>query len=165
MSIGQIRKSIVAAVVVGALGVAGLLAGRLSADAFPGRRGDFTSHVFGRVARVLDLTSDQKAQAKNILRAHATEIEAQMTAGRAAHQALQTAVMAQPLDESAIRARAADAGQVHADGAVLLAKIRAEIDPILTADQKDRLKNFQSMAKHRGDNAVQSFEKFLHTAS
>ena len=65
--------------------------------------------MFGRASPgALDLTDDQKAQIKAILRTHATEIEAQMTAGTAARRALHDAIMAAPIDEAAIRARAAE---------------------------------------------------------
>lgn len=166
MSIRQIRTSILVAAGVVVVAAAGLFAGRLSADAFPqGRHGDFAPRMFARIAGAIGLTDDQKSQIKDILRSHAAEIEAQMTASHSARQALRAAVIAQPFDEATIRARAADVGKAHADGAVLFAKIRAEIDPILTADQKDKLKAFQSRARKRGDNAVQSFRQFLNGPS
>src|ERR1017187_4084772 len=135
MSIQQIRRSVLVTVAVAALAVAGLFAGRLSANAFPqGARGDFAPRMFARISHALDLTSVQQSQIKDILRSHETEIEAQMTAARTARQAIPTAVPTLPVDEATIRARAADAGKVHADGAVLFAGIRAEIDTILTAE-------------------------------
>jgi Spy/CpxP family protein refolding chaperone len=166
MSIQQIRRSVLVTVAVAALAVAGLFAGRLSANAFPqGARSDFAPRMFARISHALDLTSVQQSQIKDILRSHETEIEAQMTAARTARQALRTAVTTLPVDEATIRARAADAGKVHADGAVLFAGIRAEIDPILTADQKAKLLAFQSRIGHKGDNAVQGFHNFLNNGS
>lgn len=162
MTIRNVRKSILTAGALVVLGVAGLLAGRLSADAIPhGGRGDFGPRVFNRISRALDLTSDQQGQFKDILRAHQAEIEAQMTASRAARQALHAAVIAQPFDEATIRARAADVGKAQADGAVLFARIRTQIDPILTPDQKQKIQTFQAKVKTRGDNAIPSFRKFL----
>lgn len=166
MSIQQIRKSVLAAVAIGALAAAGLFAGRLSANAFPqGSRADFVPRMFARVSRALDLTTDQQSQIKNVLRTHETEIEAQMTTARAARQALHTAVATSPLDEASIRARAADVGKAHADGAVLFAKIRSEIDPILTADQKTKLQTFETGMRKRGDSAIQAFHNFLNSGS
>ena len=166
MTIRNVRQSLLAGGLVVALGGAGLLAGRLSADAIPhGNRGDFAPRIFSRLARVLSLTDDQQTQVKDVLRAHQAEIEAQLTASQTARQALHAAVIAQPFDEAAIRARAADVGKAQADGAVLFAKIRGEIDPILTADQKAKVATFQTRARHRGDNAVTSFRKFLGTGS
>jgi Spy/CpxP family protein refolding chaperone len=166
MSIRQFRKSILITVGLGALAVAGLFAGRLSANAFPqSNHVDLAPRMFSRLSTAVGLTSDQQTQIKVVLRAHEIEIETQMKATRAARQALHAAVMASPIDEGAIRARAADVGSVHADGAVLFARIRAEIDPILTADQKTKLQTFQAGIHARNDNAVQSFHNFLNSGS
>jgi Spy/CpxP family protein refolding chaperone len=166
MSIRQLRRSALVAAGVVALAVAGMFAGRLSADAFPhSGHGGSLPRMFGRIARALDLTADQQAQIKNVLRGHAAEIETQMTAGRSARQALHQALMAQPTDEATIRARAADLGKVQGDGAVLFARIRTEVDPILTPAQRDKLQAFHSHAGGHGDHAVQAFEKFLKSAS
>ncbi len=167
MSIRQIRKSILAATAVGALALAGLFAGRLSADAFPhgGGGGDFAPRMFGRIARALDLTDDQKTKVRTILKAHASEITAQVTAGKAARQALREAVLAEGVDETAIRARAADAAKIQADGAVLFAKIRAEIEPTLTPEQRDKVRTFHARRQGRGDHAAESLQKFLNSPS
>jgi protein CpxP len=121
--------------------------------------------MFSRMSKALDMTADQQAQVKDILRAHQPEIEAQLTGSRAARQALHAAVAAQPFDEAAIRARAADVGKAQADGAVLFAKIRSQIDPILTPDQKEKVKTLQSRMRARGDNSVTTFRKFLESGS
>ena len=164
MSFRQIRNTALVAVGVCALGVAGIFAGRMSADAIPMKgRGDFP-RMFARISRVLDLTADQQTAVKSVLRNHADEIAANMTATRAARRALREAVMAAPPDESTIRARAADAGRIQGDGAVLFAKIRAEVDPILTPDQRDKARAFQSRIRDRGDNAPESLKKFLSSS-
>ena len=166
MSLQRIQKSAALGVVIVALAAGGLLAGRFSAGAFPqGGHSGFGPRVFGRIARDLDLSGDQKARIKTILKAHASEIETQMKASAAARQAVHDAVLAQPVDESAIRAAAARLGQVHADGAVLFAKVRTEVDPILTDDQRARIQKFRERAVHRSDSAVKSFEAFLESRS
>jgi len=166
MSIRQIRNTVLVAVGVCALGIAGIFAGRMSADAIPLKaRGDFAPRMFARISRALDLTGDQQGAVKSVLRNHADEIAAQMTASRAARKALRDAVMATPSDEATIRARAADAGRVQGDGAVLFAKIRAELDPILTPDQREKARTFQSRVHDRGDNAADSLKKFLNSSS
>ncbi|HEY6148059.1 MAG TPA: periplasmic heavy metal sensor [Thermoanaerobaculia bacterium] len=162
MSIRQIRNTVLVAVGICALAIAGIFAGRMSADAIPLKsRGDFAPRMFARISRALDLTSDQQAAVKGVLRNHADEIAAQMTASRAARRALREAVMASPTDEATIRARAADAGRVQGDGAVLFAKIRTELDPILTPDQRDKARAFQSRFRDRGENSAESLKKFL----
>jgi Spy/CpxP family protein refolding chaperone len=153
-------------VVVAVLAVGGILAGRISAGAFPQRgHSEFGPRVFSRIARALDLSDDQKTGIKTILKAHASEIETQMKASAAARQAVQDAVLAQPADEAAIRAAAQQLGQVHADGAVLFAKIRTEVQPLLTEEQRAKIQTFRDRARHRAESAVKSFEAFLESSS
>ncbi|MEP7132770.1 MAG: Spy/CpxP family protein refolding chaperone [Acidobacteriota bacterium] len=166
MSIQQFRRSIVILAGVAALSVAGLFAGRLSADAFPHHgRGGGIPRMFARMVRFLDLTAEQQAQIKTVLKTHAAEIEAQMAAKQAARQALRQAVLATPIDEATIRQRAAESGKVEADGAVLLARIRAEVDPILTPDQRTKVQAFGTRARRHRDNGIQSFDDFIKSGS
>ena len=166
MSLQRIQRSAVFGVVIVVLAAGGLLAGRFSAGAFPQRsHSGFGPRVFSRIARDLDLSADQKARIKTILKAHATEIETQMKASAAARQAVHDAVLSQPVDEAAIRAAAARLGQVHADGAVLFAKVRTEAEPILTDDQRAKIQKFRERGVRRSDAAVKSFEAFLESGS
>jgi Spy/CpxP family protein refolding chaperone len=166
MSIQQIRTSILVATGVGVIAAAGLVAGRLSAGAFPQHvRGDVATRTFGRISRALDLTDDQKTKVKDVLRSHADEIKAQMVASSAARRGLHDAVMAQPIDESSIRAAAQRVGQAQGDAALLLARIRAEVDPILTTDQKAKIQQFQERMHQHGQAATQSFDNFLRNGS
>jgi Spy/CpxP family protein refolding chaperone len=166
MSIRQIRNTVAVAAGIGLLGAAGIIAGRMSADAIPLKgRGDFAPRMFARMSRALDLTADQQASIKNVLRNHSDEIVAQMTASRTARRALREAVMASPTDEATIRSRAAEAGRIQGNGAVLFARIRTELDPILTQDQREKARQFQSHVRDRGDNAAESLKKFLNGSS
>ena len=166
MSIQQIRKSVVVGAGIAVLGVAGLVAGRLSAGAFPGGgHSDFAPRVFGRIARALDLSGDQKTQIKAILKTHASEIETQIKASAAARRAVHDAVLAQPLDEAAIRDAAQKLGQVHADGAVLFARIRSEVQPILSDAQRAKIQKFRERMGSKADSAVKSFDAFLGSGS
>jgi len=163
MSIEQIRKSILIVVAAGAIAVAGLFAGRLSANAISphGSRGDFATRVFTRISSSLDLSDDQVGKVKDVLRSHAPEIRAQLQASARAREALHAAMIAQPLDESTVRAAAQRVGETQASGALLFARLRAEVDPILTSEQKGRIQGFQSRMGQRADKAVQSFDAFL----
>jgi len=166
VSLQRIQKSAALGAVIVVLAAGGLLAGRFSAGAFPrGGHSGFGPRIFGRIARDLDLSGDQKARIKAILRAHAPEIETQMKASAAARQAVHDAVLAQPVDEAAIRSAAARLGQVHADGAVLFARVRTEVEPILTDDQRAKIQKFRERASRRADAAVKSFEAFLESGS
>ena len=166
MSIQRIRKSVLFASGVVAIAAAGLLAGRLSAGAFPERtHADGAPRIFRHLSRALDLSDDQKTQIKTILKSHAAEIETQMKASAAARRALHDAVLAQPADEAAIRARAADLGRVQGDGAVLFSKFRTEIQPILTPEQRDKMQTLRERMRRHGDAAARSFKSFLRSDS
>ena len=166
MSIQKISKSAFVGAGIIVLALAGLAAGRLSAGAFPGRaHSDLGPRAFSRIARALDLSDDQKSQVKAILKTHASEIEAQIRASAAARRAVHDAVLAQPVDEAAIRAAAQTLGQVHADGAVLFAKIRTEVQPILNDAQRAKIQTFRDRMSNRADSAVKSFEAFLGSGS
>ena len=166
MSIQTIRRSILVVATAGAVAVTGLFAGRLSAGAFPHRmRGDFVPHMFAHISRALDLTQDQKTKIKDVLRSHADEIKTQMQASAASRRTLHDAVVAQPIDEAAIRAAAQRVGQTQGDGAVLFAKIRGEVEPILTAEQKAKLQKFHQRMGQRGQAAAESFDNFLRSDS
>lgn len=163
MSIQKIRKSVLVATVFGVLVVSGLLAGRLLARQgdLGHMRADAAPHMFRHLARQLDLSADQQTQIRGVLKNHADEIEAQVKAGMNARRALHQAVLAQPVDEQAIRSLAMRAGEVHGDTAVLYAKIRAEVWPILTADQQSRMAQLHGRMKDRGDAALESLDKWL----
>ncbi len=162
MSIANIRRSILILAGAGALAVAGLFAGRLAAGVMPegSHAGHFGSR-FGHIARMLDLTEAQRAQFKSILRSHGSAIEAQLAAGLAARRAMHDAILADPIDETLIRARAAELSRVEADGAVLFARVRAELTPLLTEDQKQKVARFRERMRARGDRAVQAFQDFV----
>jgi len=162
MSTGRVRKS--AGIAAGALliAAAGLVAGRAAGGVLPGGGGaGGPARHFARIARALDLTDDQKTKIKAVLKTHEAEIEAQLQAGSQARRSLYDAVQSRPPDESLIRNRAADLGRVHGDGAVLLAKIRAEIDPILTDAQKSKIAAFHDKMATRGDRMAHALHAFL----
>jgi Spy/CpxP family protein refolding chaperone len=162
MTAATIRKTALIATSAAFLAAGGLFAGRLFAS---GVSDHSAPRMFGRLARTLDLTADQRAQIKAILRSHAAEIEAQMTAGAAARRALHEAIKAQPVDEPSIRARAAEDGIVHANGAVLFARIRAEVLPLLTADQKQKLQSLDERMKGHSARGAKAFADFLRSDS
>jgi|SRR5215472_12011279 len=166
MSIETLRKSILVTTAALAIAIVGLLAGRVSAQAFRGRaHGDFPQRIFARMSQELNLTDDQKSRIKDVLRSHADEIKAQMQASSTARRSLHDAVMAHPADENAIRAAAAQLGQAQGDGAVLFARVRGEIDPILTDDQKAKMQAFRDRVRQQSGNAAQAFDSFLKSNS
>jgi Spy/CpxP family protein refolding chaperone len=163
MSIQQIRRSILVLAAAAVVAAAGLFAGRLLAGAVPpsGPAGRFGPPRFARIAKVLDLSDDQKAQVKTILRAHAAEIQTQLKTAQDARRSLHDAILTDPIDEGTIRARAADLSKVEGDGAILYAKVRAEIFPLLRDDQKQKIVDFRAKMRAKGDRNVRSVEDFL----
>lgn len=168
MNFRQIHKSVLTVAGVGALALGGLFAGRLSAGAFHDpetKRADFAPRVFARMARALDLSQAQRTQIKNVLKTHVSEIEAQIQAAAAARGAFQDAAVAQPVNEAAIRARAQEMGNVQSNSAILFARIRTEIDPILTPEQREKIQRLRDRMRYRAESAAKSLEAFLRSDS
>jgi Spy/CpxP family protein refolding chaperone len=168
MSIQQVRRSILIAVAVAAVALSGLFAGRLF-----GRQmgpsgpphGPRAAKMFDHIARELDLSDAQRIQIRGVLKAHSDEILADVKSGIDARRAIHDAVIAQPADEAEIRRLALSEGQAHAEAALLFAKIRAEIWPILTPEQQQKFVTFHNRMGKRGDEALDSLGSFLRGES
>ena len=89
--------------------------------------------------RGVDLTDTQREQLRTIMESHKQEFETVRTKLREAHQGLATATNAQTVDEAAIRARSTALATALADEAILRAKVRVEVNGILTAEQLQQL--------------------------
>jgi Spy/CpxP family protein refolding chaperone len=170
MSISNIRRSVLVAVGIVAVAAAGLFAGRLAAGSMSegghgfGPHGGFgPQRLFEHLADRLELNDAQREQVRAILRGRSGEIEAQMHAGAEAGRALHEAVQAELIDEAAIRDRAAELGRVHGEGAILCARIRAEVLPILTADQKAKLKTMHERMRGHGRHGARAFSEWLRS--
>ena len=163
MSIQKIRRSVLAAALMGGLAVSGLFAGRLLAQRgeFSRMHSDGAPRMFRHLAKQLDLTADQQTQIRAIFKNHADEIETNVKAGMNARRALHQALLAQPVDENSIRNLAMQAGAAHGESAIVFAKIRAEIWPILNTEQQAKLTQLHGQMKDRGDAAFQSLDKWL----
>ena len=99
--------------------------------------------------RALDLTDTQREQLKAAMDSHTAEFEAQAKARQTARQALHAVVTADAFDEAAIRQKSADLAVVDADGAVLRAKVHAEVWALLTPDQQQKAKAQQAQREAR----------------
>ena len=168
MSIQRIRRSILIAAGIGVLAFTGLFAGRLLGRQMgPGfsHGGPKAARMFEHVSHALELTDTQQAQIRAILKTHSDEILALARSGLNARRSLHDAVLAQPTDETAIRALAQQVGSAHADGALLFARIRAEIWPILTPEQQQKFTAFHTKMGHRGDEELDALGAFLRGES
>ncbi len=135
-------------IAAGTLALSGLLAASLAAHTpAAGRR--------------LGLSDDQKQQIRGILKSHAPELSSQRDAARSGRQALREAMAAQPLDEGRIRQQALALGEVRADGAVLRARIRSEIWPLLTVEQQEKAQRLRASKGKREKRRHEAFERWL----
>ena len=99
---------------------------------------------FGPEFRELDLTDDQKAQLRSIAESHRDELRAAGDKARAAHDGMQALVEAEPINESAIRAKSAEIAAAEADVMILNAKVRQESMQVLTSEQQQKLKELRA---------------------
>ncbi len=164
MSIQNVRRSVLIGAALVALAATGIFAGRLVAHQMGG--GHYGSpmmapRLFGHLARQLDLSDTQKGQIREILKGHADEIESHVKSAMDARRALHDAVLVQPTDEPTIRQRAQELGNVHADGALLFARIRSEVWPLLSAEQQQKMALLHSHMREHSDEALKSLDSFL----
>ena len=96
------------------------------------------------LGREIQLTDAQRDQIKTIADSHRDEWKGLMDRERTARTALEEAVAADNVDESAIRQKSAELAAVDADVAVARAHAHAEVFQLLTADQKAKLKEMRA---------------------
>lgn len=97
----------------------------------------------------LDLSDSQRDRVRQILDTQRDAQKALNDRAIAAHQALDATLLASPLDEAAIRGKAADIAAVEADVAVARGRIFSDVFQVLTADQQKKLSAFQAEQKTR----------------
>jgi len=105
--------------------------------------------ALGPVIAHLDLTDAQKDQVKGIMDSHRDELKGVGDRAMTARQALQSAVVADVLNEGLIRARAAELATVESDLAVAHARIYADVFRILTPEQQAKAKEAQAQMVQR----------------
>ena len=151
MKVTTTRNGIIAGVVVlfGALMFASVL------HAQPGSRGPGGRFMGGGPhgllpgLRALELTDAQREAVRDIAEQNRGEGSAMAEQLRAAQAALNEAVMDDVVNESTIRARAADVATLSADAAVRRAHVNAQIWQVLTPDQRAELRQLQAETQER----------------
>ncbi len=129
---------------------AGLLAARaLASPPIAVGRGFSPDRMVERMASRLSLSDAQIQQVRQIFQAHQDEMTARFQALRTAHQALRQATLQTPVNEGAIRNAAQALAQAEGDAALLRAQVRAQILPLLDADQQQKLGSLESGAHGR----------------
>lgn len=105
--------------------------------------------IMGNIGRLLvlrselNITGDQRKQIAAHLKNHKNEIRPIAKDVFEKRVALRETVLNKPGDEQAIMAAAKDLGTAIGKAAVLASTIVAEIKPVLTPDQQERIKNFK----------------------
>jgi len=122
----------------------------LAADASAPAHGRF----FQRIAERLNLTDDQKAQIKTILRSERGTLKPLVSSLHTARENLRAAIQASDANETTVRAAAAKVAAVEADLAVERMKIFGKIAPILTDEQRQQLSEFEQSADNFVDRAI-----------
>jgi Spy/CpxP family protein refolding chaperone len=102
----------------------------------------------------LGLSDAQREQVRTIVQSHDDELKALNDRAFAAHQALEASVIADVVDEGAIRARSADVAAVEADLAVTRARIRSEVLPVLTPQQRALASELPRPGERRGRSGL-----------
>jgi Spy/CpxP family protein refolding chaperone len=121
--------------------------------------------ISGQIGRLLalrsdlDLTSEQKDQIKEILQSHRTEIAAAIKPVVEKRRALGDTVMADPIDEQAIRTAAGNLSNSIGDAAVLAAKVRTEVSKVLTPEQRATVAAFRKDSEHAVDQFLDKLGK------
>ena len=92
----------------------------------------------------IDLTEDQRQQVRSIMESHRDQMQQVGEKVRTAREGMQALIEADTLDESAIRAKAAEVAAAEADAAIMQAKVRAEVFQILTPEQLQKVKEFRA---------------------
>ena len=151
MKVTATSKGIIAGVVV--LFAALMLTSEMHAQ--PGSRGPDGRFLGGGPRgmlpglRDLDLTDAQREAFGDVAEQNRSEGRAMAEQLGAARAALNEAVMDDVVNESTIRARAADVASLEADAAVQRAYMNAQLWQILTPDQRAELRQLQAEAQER----------------
>ena len=113
----------------------------------------------GRLRDELSLTDEQQAQIKTAREKYRPEVMAVAKRLREKNRVLRALTRADTVDEVAIRAAARDVGDTIADGALLRARIRKEIRPILTQEQREKLDKCRADIQKATDQAIEEAEQ------
>ncbi len=122
----------------------------LAADNSPPAPGRFFQHI----AQRLNLTDDQKAQIKTVLRSERDALKPLLGQLHSARENLRAAIRAGDANETTVRAASAKVAAVEADLAVERMKIYGKIAPILTDEQRQQISEFEQRADGFADRAI-----------
>ena len=103
--------------------------------------------------RQLELSDTQREQIRTISQSHRDEMRQIAERTREAQRALDAATDGSAVNEADIRARSTALAAALGDGAILRAKINAEIIGVLTAEQQQKLTELRAQREQRRNAA------------
>ncbi len=118
------------------------------------KAGGHCGHHKWQMFKGLNLTSAQKEQMKNIMKAHHKEFIEGKLAVLQARQNLIAATTSSTFDELAVRKAASEMSAAHEKMTILRAKVFSEVMPILTADQQAVVQGRLAKAKLRMQKSI-----------
>lgn len=124
--------------------------GRAGAGSFHGGRG------FQGMLDRLGLNADQERDIASILGKHREEIGNVVKGMADARNNLREAVTAEVHSEDAVRRAAQSLGDQQEQAAVLAAQVLSEVKPVLSAEQKERLKDLGSRRAGRAQGFLEA---------
>ena len=145
---GSMARMIVVICVVVVAACAGMAQAR-TGEWGGGGCGEHARGDFRKIARKLDLTDAQKAQAKTLFQANREVVKPVLASLRTERENLRALIHADTIDEAAIRAETVKIAGIQADLNVNRAKVGAQFRAILTPGQLATLKTLQ---QERGKN-------------
>ena len=120
----------------------------------PTGRGRPGRPALARAAEELGLTREQIADIKAALADVKGAVTKLLSRLREARKSLREAIHDANATESSVRAAAKKVGEVEADLAVERFKVYGRLNPILTAEQRDKLKQFEGRMDDFVDGAI-----------
>jgi protein CpxP len=124
------------------------------------RRGPGGPGPFGLPGlRQLDLSDAQREQIRTIHESHRDEARQIGERTREAQRALDLATETGTVDEGDLRDKATALGAAISDGAILRAKVNAEILNVLTAEQREKLNEFRATMQQRRQASQDRFKE------
>ena len=107
-----------------------------------------------RAKEKLGLTDAQVVQIKAVLKSDKDSLTGLLTRLHEARSGLRNAIQSPDATEASVRAASAKVAAVEADLAVERLKLHGKISPILTADQREKLSEFQARLDDLADTVI-----------
>ncbi len=129
-----------------------VLAADSAAEARPAR-----ARLIARVRQQLDLTDEQTAKIKEVIAGDRENLKRLVTAVHDARVAVREAINAPGATETSVRAAAQKLSSAEADFAVERLQLRGKINPILTDEQRAKVKELHARIDKWVENAIDRF--------